>query len=117
MTGISTFIHTCTIQKKTVGASDHHGGGANTWANNQVGVPCRFTNLSEQKRYPEPAGIVVSDIPVVLLPNTTTVEKLTYRVVTTQTGFAGTYDIIRIHRRPTATGTNHITSILQVVTA
>jgi hypothetical protein len=117
MTGISTFIHTCTIQKKTVGSSDHHGGGANTWTNNQVDIPCRFTNLTEQTRYPEPSGIVVSDIPVVLLPATTTVEKLSYRIVTTQTGFTGTYDVIRIHRRPTATGTNHITAILQVVTA
>lgn len=119
MTGPTTFTHTCTIQKNTPGAKDHHGGGATaeSWANDQVNVPCRFTNLTEQKRYNEPAGIVPSDIPVVLLPGTATVEELTYRIVTTQTGFTGTYDVIRIHRRPTLTGVNHITCILQVVHA
>lgn len=117
MTGPSTFIHTCTIQKKTVGSADHHGGGATTWANDQVGVSCRFTNLTEQKRYYEPSGVVPSDIPVILLPAGTSIEKNSYRIVTTQAGFAGTYDVIRIHRRPTLTGTNHITAILQVVSA
>ncbi|MCK9591875.1 MAG: hypothetical protein M0Q91_07695 [Methanoregula sp.] len=116
MTGdITNFIHTCTIQKKTVGSSDHHGGGANTWADDQTSVPCRFTNLTEQKRYPEPRGIVVSDIPVCILPETVTVTPLTYRIVTTQSGFSGTYEIIRVQNRPTAYGTNQITAHLQVV--
>jgi hypothetical protein len=119
MTGPTTFIHTCTIQKNTPGAKDHHGGGATaeSWANDQTNVACRFTNLTEQRRYNEPRGVVPSDIPVILLPSTATVEKLTYRIVTTEDEFEGTYDIIRIHRRPTFTGTNHITAVLQVVTA
>lgn len=105
----SNLIHSCTIQVRSQDSSNDYGEPVNTWADEQTSVKCRFyiqritTDQSERHR----GGELVQLVPKILLDSDVTVTEDDRRVVTTETGFAGTYDILKVYPRYTGHSLHH----------
>ena len=97
--------HRCTIQKRTASAPDANGESTYSWATDQSAVGCRFyyPSSGEQARRGV-SGEAVSDSVWIILPPTVTIARDTYRITTTQAGYAGTYRIATIRPRSGAYG-------------
>jgi|GEM_PF-1299268 len=100
--------HRCTIQKRTMGTPDANGESLPVWTPDQTPVPCRlyYTSPGEQARRGV-SGEAVSDSVWIILPPTVTIARDTYRVTTTQEGYAGTYRIASIRPRSGVAGEVH----------
>jgi hypothetical protein len=84
---------------QTAAAADAYGEAAPGWANEQTLVPCRFYYSSPGEQYSrDVSGTVTRDALSLLLPTTATISN-TRRIVTTQDGYAGTYDVDAIRAR------------------
>jgi hypothetical protein len=93
------FAHVCDIYVRTPGAMDGVGQySSETWAVDQASVDCTMYYSSEVMRFKMAKNTVVDEDLMIVLPESATVGDNGYRIVTTETGFAGTYDITRPHR-------------------
>lgn len=102
------YPHICRILKRTAaGPVGDLGTKAYSWAEVQT-TPCEFTALSagEIARITA-AGESAQDRRVVNLPPTVQVIPFENRIVTTQTGYAGTYEIEEIRPAPGLYGRIH----------
>jgi len=93
------FQHTCTIQKMTAGAMDAVGQySAATWADNQTDVTCVFSYLRDVTRFQTSKSTITEEALIVVLPSSVTIANDgTYRIVTTDQGFEGTYEITKLN--------------------
>jgi len=108
------FIHTCTIQLRgLVGANDYNEL-VYAWVDEQGGVECRFGLPKGKAAIMEGGEIVAADL-TVLLPHTVTLLENERRIVTTQVGFTGTYDIAKVRPIPWRDGIHHYEADLLAV--
>lgn len=84
------------------------------WGTDQTGVECRFVYDKPKMRYHEPGGPVVDEALTCQLPDTVTIAPETYRIVSTVSGYTGTFDVVQVRTRPTANGVNQYTAYLEV---
>ena len=93
------FQHTCTIQKMTPGAMDAVGQySAATWSDDQTGVTCVFSYLQDVTRFQTSKSTITEESLIVVLPSSVTIANDgTYRIVTTDRGFAGTYELTKLN--------------------
>ena len=87
------------------------------WSNDQTGVTCRFsyTTAGKGETIHESGQLLDQPLKCLLLP-TVTIDPLDYRVVTTDAGFAGTYDIASLYPVTGVTALNHYSAVLRKVT-
>lgn len=91
------FQNTCTIQKETPGTMDGVGQySSSTWANDQTDVPCVFYYLSPFARFDMHNMTITEESLIVVLPSSVTIAESGYRIVTSDPGFAGTYNIVKL---------------------
>lgn len=84
------------------------------WKDDQTAVPCRLYYAGGGKgKYRHDAGEVV-DLPLkCMLPDTVTIARTGYRLVTTASGFAGTYALAYLYPRSNGDGLDHYEATLQ----
>jgi hypothetical protein len=109
---IAQLIHTCDIYKKS-SATDDGYGSVETWTKDQSDVKCRFLLQSIQKTYPMPKGVVVEPLVKALLAATATITPNSHRLVTSASGYEGTYDVTDVAYR--GLPTQHYALTLQEV--
>lgn len=91
-------VHTCSILKKTPGVADGIGQySGEIWAVDQADIACTFSYLQDAMRFARSRGTIVEDTLIVVLPSTVTIAAGgEYRVSTTQAGFVGTYEVVKV---------------------
>jgi hypothetical protein len=100
--------HTCTIQSRTAGTADSYGESAYTWATSASSVACRFYYASRGEVSTRgEGGEGLADTLMLMLGSAVTIARDTYRITTTQSGYAGTYRIAAIRPRAGQTGALH----------
>jgi len=89
------------------------------WSNDQTSVPCRFYYSGSKGG----KGAIIHETGQLLdqplkcaLPSTCTVEVMEYRVVSTVSGFTGTYDIITLYPLTGVATIHHYEAVLEKVT-
>jgi hypothetical protein len=89
------FLHTCTVQARVEGADDAYGVPTLSWANEQENIACRFMQPRGKAETAIPGEEVLADL-IVFLPSGTTVTEFTRRITTSESGFSGTYQIMKV---------------------
>jgi hypothetical protein len=109
------FQHTCTIRKMTAGVMDGAGqySGA-TWADDQADVTCCFSYLQDVTRFKTSKSTITDESLIVVLPSDVTIANDgSYRIVTTDPGFEGTYELTKLAREDMS---NYIATLQKVQT-
>ena len=92
------FQHTCTIRKQTLGVMDAAGQYSSaTWADDQTDVTCVFSYRQDVTLFQTSRSTITDESLIVVLPSSVTIANDgTYRIVTTDQGFEGTYEITKL---------------------
>jgi len=88
-------IHTCTIQLRDKIGEDSNHAPVYAWIDEQEDVACRFTQVKGKATTGLPGEEILADL-VVLLPETVTVTEQERQIVTSESGYAGTYSITKV---------------------
>ena len=107
MTYASLLINTCTTQRKHPGAIDAYGIPAPAWANELVGIACRWSTPSNRE-VKVGAEVVLADLVLFLLDVDITAQD---RVVLSGL----TYEILSASRRQDSVGSHHMECLLRTV--
>jgi hypothetical protein len=87
------------------------------WSDDQTSVACRFGYSGGGKgEIIHETGQLLDQPLKCLLPSTTTIDLIDYRIVTLNTGFVGTYDLSTLYPISNVTALNHYTAVLRKVT-
>jgi len=87
--------HTCTIQLRDKIGEDSNHAPVYSWIDEQEDVACRFTQVKGKATTGLPGEEILADL-VVLLPETVTVTEQERQIVTSESGYAGTYSITKV---------------------
>ena len=112
------YIHTCTIQKRTLGTINSSNEKPGNWTDDQTDVACRF--------YTDTGPVVVLGSgqfeqmsTKVNFPPGVIIDSVNYRIVTTQPGFEGNYrikgSVHSVYGFNQAKGVHHLEAELQTV--
>jgi len=98
------YPHTCTIKTRSAGTAGSLGGQVPTYS---TGTPtsCEFSGGALIKI--GVSGETIKSVPMLKIPSGSVVPALTDHAVTTQTGWAGTYEIDEVNPSPGLAGTVH----------
>jgi hypothetical protein len=88
-----------------------------TWSTDQSAVVCSFYSPVDPGTPLTTAGEVAAFSPKVMFLSTVTIAKDAYRVVSTVTGFTGTFDVIRVIPRKGPVSVGHYECDLKEVPA
>jgi hypothetical protein len=85
------------------------------WTDNQTSVPCRFYHQGGKGVVNHETGQLL-DLPLkCAFEPGVTISSLEYRLVSTNTGFIGTYDIQSLYVRSGLSGIDHYEAVVTVV--
>jgi hypothetical protein len=89
------------------------------WSNDQTSVPCDLYYLGGGGKgvTNQGPGEVLDQPLKCALPDSCTVDALEYRVVSTVTGYTGTFDIANLYPRSRAGAIDHYEAVLKKVTS
>lgn len=104
--------HTCNVQTRTKTSTGSDGRPIYTWANEATGANCRFYSPSRnyspsRKLTIIESGEVVNGPVKCMVGPLVILTPVTRRIVTTQTGYSGTWNITSVTPRCTMNGNIH----------
>lgn len=98
--------HVCDVQARTKTSTGSDGRPVYTWANEATGANCRFYSPSRKLTIIESGEVVNGPVKCIVGP-LVILTPATRRIVTTQTGFSGTWNITSVTPRCTMNGDIH----------